>query len=145
MRTLVGRAFTFTWSPWQQRAVSERLGPTAAFTAMSKALALLEGGEGLIGNSDSAALRLEGNWLHWICISRAYQEMEWKMQRRQPEELLGRWELPNSFSGVSAAVSQLLDSGLYFQGYCLIKEETSPLKGYLIPPTKLLSLKSQAS
>lgn len=46
------------------------------------------------------------------------------MQRRQLEELLRRWELPNSFSGVSAAVSQLLESGLYFQGYCLIKEET---------------------
>lgn len=65
------------------------------------------------------------------------------MQKRQLDVLLGRWELPNLFSGVSAAVSQLLESGLYFQGYCLIKEETLSLKGYLIPSTKLLSLKGQ--
>lgn len=55
------------------------------------------------------------------------------MYKRQLDMLLGRWELPNLFSGGSTAVSQLLESDLYFQGYCLTKEETSSVKGYLMP------------
>lgn len=103
------------------------------------------GGWGSVNCQIKAALRwgTEDKLLHWICIFRAYREMEWKMERRQPDVLLGRWELPNLFSGASAAVSQLLRSGLYFQGYCLIKEETLSLKGYLIPSAKLGSWKGQ--
>lgn len=55
------------------------------------------------------------------------------MYKRQLDILLGKWELPNLFSGVSIAISQLLESDLYFQGYCLIKEETLSVKGYLMP------------
>lgn len=55
------------------------------------------------------------------------------MYKRQLDILLGRWELPNLFSGVSIAVSQVLECDLYFQGYCLIKEEALSVKGYLMP------------
>lgn len=54
------------------------------------------------------------------------------MYKRQLHILLGRWELPNLFSGVSTAVSLLLESDLFFQAYCLIKEETLSVKGYLM-------------
>lgn len=65
------------------------------------------------------------------------------MEGRQLDVLLGRGESRNLFSGASAAASQLLQSGLYFRGCCLIKEETLSLKGYLIPSAKLCSLKGR--
>lgn len=55
------------------------------------------------------------------------------MCKRQLDILLGRGELPNLLSGVSTVVCQLLESDLYFQGYCLIKEETLSVKRHLMP------------
>lgn len=119
------------------RCEGSRLSPAAALPALTKPWPCW----GLWRVNWHWGLRING------CSEHAFPGLIGKWSGRGREgswrNCWGRWELPNSFSALSAAVSQLLESGLDIQGYCLVKDETPALKGYLTPPTKLLSLKGQ--